>query len=398
MPDIFATQCYVLGEKDFKSSPAVEQNVRDLVLRWEAHDKPVWKLWSHVLAYSYEGIERTLARLGNRWDKVWHEHEHYEDGKKFVKKGLAASIFKKLDDGAVLTDLARFNIPDTILLKNDGTALYITQDIALTALKKKTYRADKLVWVIGPEQALAMKQLFAICEQLGIGARADFTHIPYGYVGLSDSDGNFQKMSSREGTVVLIDDVIDAAREKILAVLKENAAGEKSAEKIDPRKQVETAEKLALAAVKFSILKSERTRDIAFDVQQSVETKGDSGVYVLYTYARAKSIVRKAQHRPKMRPIAPKQEKMDEFAAQRDISRLLIFFPQVVARSLADFSVHHIAQFLLELSAAFNAWYAHEMILDGGPNEQQKLALVAATAQVIKNGLAIMGISTVEEI
>ena len=206
-PDVFVTECYVLGEKDFKNDPEIEKKTRELVVKWENDDKTVWEIWENVLSYAYQGINNTLNRLGSHWDKIWYEHEHYQDGKDFIEKGLEKGIFQKLEDGAVLTNLEKYNIPDTILLKKDGTSLYITQDIALTSLKKKTYNADKLVWVIGPEQSLAMKQLFTVSEQLGIGKVEDFTHVPYGYVGLKDGDGGFKKMSSREGTVVLIDDV-----------------------------------------------------------------------------------------------------------------------------------------------------------------------------------------------
>lgn len=384
LPDIFVTECYLAGEKAFRESSDTEQKVRDLVVRWESHDKKVWTLWKHVLSFSYAGIERTLARLGNReFDKIWYESEHYEEGKQWVEKGLAAGIFKKLEDGAVVSDLSAYNLADTILLKNDGTSLYITQDLALTALKKKTYKADKLVWVVGPEQALAFKQLFAVCEQLGIGKREDFTHVPYGYVGLKDGEGNFQKMSSREGTVVLIDDVIDAAREKISAIAEDLPA--------------ETAEKLALAAVKFSILKSDRNQEISFDVKQSVEINGDSGVYVLYTYARLKSLLRKAGNAA-AKSATNSAENIFQNEKAKDIARLVSFFPNIVARSFDIMSAHHVAQSMLAVCGAFNAWYANDTILDGSENQSAKLALVAAVAAVLENGLAILGVETVEEI
>jgi len=376
-PDAFVTKCYVAGEKYFGESEEIREKVRSLVVRWESGEKNVWKLWEHVLAYSYKGIGRTLARLGNRFDKVWYEHEHFAEGKKWVEKGLAAGIFKKLEDGAVLTDLAKHNISDTILIKNDGTSLYITQDIALTALKKKKYKADKLIWVVGPEQSLVMKQLFAVCEQLKIGRREEFTHVPYGYVALKAEGGGAKKMSSREGTAVLIDELIDTARQKILG---EGAAS------------AEVAEKLALTAVKFSLLKSERTQDIVFDVNQSVELKGDSGVYLLYTYARAKSILRKAVE-AKKKPGRP-----EALAEPRELLRLLAFFPKIVERSLNVLSSHLVAQFVLQICYDFNAWYSRETILDGSPNESAKLSVVAATAEVIKNSLGILGIETVEEV
>lgn len=384
LPDLFVTKCYTLGEVDFKNVQGADQHIRDMVLKWEANDENTWKLWSHVLSFSYQGMNRTLKRLGNRWDNVWHEHEHYTMGKEFVKRGLEKGVFKKLEDGAVVTNLLEYDIPDTILLKKDGTSLYITQDIALTDLKKKKFNADKLVWVIGPEQSLAMKQLFAVCEQLEIGSVNDFTHVSYGYVGLKDEDGKFKRMSSRAGTVVLLDDVIDAVKESVLQILNRDERG-------GLENKQDTAEDLALAAVKFSILKSDRHKDIAFDINQSVETKGDSGVYVLYTCARAKSILRKANDADITleNKIVP---------SGLGVARLLMFFPDIVKRSADSLSVHHVANFLLELCAAFNSWYAQEIILDGTPQQGSKLAIVRAVVQIIENGLGIMGIKVIEKV
>lgn len=384
-PDVFVTNCYVLGETDFKADPKIEQTVRNLVIAWEAKDEAVWKLWAHVLHYAYEGIEGTLSRLGNHWDKVWHEHEHYQEGKDYVEAGLSKGVFKKLEDGAILTDLTSYDISDTILLKNDGTSLYITQDIALTALKKKFYGADKLVWVIGPEQSLAMQQLFAVCEQLEIGKVSDFAHVTYGYVGLKGEDGGFKKMSSRAGTVVLIDDIIDNVKEKILA-------RETNEKHKDPENLEVLSEKLALAAVKFSLLRSERTQDLVFDVDRSIETSGDSGIYVLYAYVRTQSILRKKLDRSEF-VHSPTEE-----GQEGDLVKLLMFFPEVVSRSREDLSVHHIAQYLLEVCSAFGTWYGKEVILDGSDREDYKLAITECVGITIKNGLDILGIGTVDTI
>lgn len=179
-PDIFITECYVLAEGDMKT-PDAEAIVREMVVKWEAGDNSIHELWKHVLSIAYQGIDRTLARLGSHWDKVWYEHEHYQKGKDYVQSGLEKGVFEKTEDGAVVTKLeADYGISDTVILKRDGTSLYITQDLALTDLKKKTYEADKLVWVVGPEQSLAFKQLFAVCEQLGIGAVDDLVMLRMG--------------------------------------------------------------------------------------------------------------------------------------------------------------------------------------------------------------------------
>ncbi len=381
LPDVFASECYVLGSTACENNPEVDAIVRDMVVKWEAKDENIWKLWAYVLDFSYRGISRTLTRLGNRWDKVWNEHEHYQAGKDYVHKGLDMGIFKKLEDGAVLTDLEKYNLSDTILLKKDGTALYITQDIALTDLKKKTHQADRLIWVIGPDQSLAMKQMFAVCEQLGIGKVTDFTHVAYGYVALKDESGEIKKMSSRAGTVVLIDDVLDLVKSKILERLKAD-------NKISANSDI-LAEKLAIAAVKFSFLKPDRNQDTAFDIENSIQTTGDSGVYAMYTYARAKSVLRKAG----TAEIKPADSEIGS-----DVAKVLSLYPDVIKKSQTEFSAHHVAQYILSLCAAFNSWYGQEMILDGGEDQAHKLAITKSVAQVLKNALAILGIEVAEEI
>ena len=381
----FITECYVQGEKDFKEDEAVEKTVRQMVIDWEAKDEKVWALWQTVLDFAYEGMSLTLARLNNHFDKVWYEHEHYQKGKDYVEAGLEKGLFKKLEDGAVLTNLEeQYSIPDTIVLKKDGTSLYITQDIALTDLKKKTYEADKLVWVVGPEQSLAFKQLFAVCEQLGIGRVEDFTHIAYGYVGLKDVDGNYQKMSSRKGTAIFVDDFIDEVKSSIKARFAEE-------DKHDEATREELSEILALAAVKFALLKSDNTLDLAFDINEAVDVQGDTGMYVLYTYVRTQSILRKSE--------AVILDSSEVLAAQeeRSLVRLLCYYESVVAKSVHDMSAHHISQYLLELASEFNSWYAKEIVLDGSDREAYKLSVVSAVAITIKNGLNILGIETVDQ-
>jgi arginyl-tRNA synthetase len=381
-PDIFVTQCYVRGEEYFKSSPEAERVTRQLVVDWEAKDEMVWQLWRHVLDIAYQGVDRTLDRLGSHWDKIWYEHEHYEKGKDYVQAGLETGVFEKTEDGAVITTLeAQYGIPDTVVLKRDGTSLYITQDLALTDLKKKTYGADKLVWVVGPDQSLALKQLFAVCEQLGTGKVEDFTHVTYGYVGLKAADGGFQKMSSRAGTVVLIDDVIDGVKETIL---KRFVADGKEADEA-------TAEKLALGAVKFAFLKSDRTQDMTFDAEQSVDVQGDSGMYVLYTFVRTQSILRKAGERS-LTEFTP-----TEADAEHSLVRSLLYFQDVIKKSADDLSVHHIAQYLIELSSEFNSWYAKDMVLDDSVSEEYKIAITTAVGVTLQNGLRILGIETVDK-
>lgn len=384
--DEFVTECYVQAERLLSEDEENEKIVRQMVLDWEKGDEIIWELWEYVLKLAYSGIDKTLSRLDSHWDNIWYEHEHYQKGKDYVEEGLKKGIFKKLEDGAVLTQLEdKYNIPETILLKNDGTSLYITQDIALTDLKKKTFDADKLVWVVGPDQSMAMRQMFAVCEQLGIGKLDDFTHVSYGYVGLRDEEGAFKKMSSRTGSVVLIDDVIDEAKKAI----KTRLEGEER--HINEDREV-LAEKLAIAAVKFAFLKSDRTQDMFFDVEQSVDVQGDSGIYVMYTYVRTQSILRKAGNINTEAFSIP-----TELGEEMVLLRELLYFEEVVIKSVNDLSVHHVAQYLLKLCSEFNRWYAKETILDGSDRESYKVALVDAVSVTVGNALYLLGIATVDE-
>lgn len=373
--DIYITQCYIKGEEAMSNH---EVEVRQLVVDWENGDVHNHKLWKYVLDYSYAGMNKTLTRLESSWDTIWYESDHYQEGKDLVDEGLQKGIFQKLEDGAILTKLESYNIPDTILQKRDGTSLYITQDLALTKKKKLQNKADKLVWVVGPDQSLAMKQVFACCEQLGIGKLEDFWHITYGYVGLADKDGGFLKMSSRKGNVLLIDDVIDAVKEKLLEQMKE--------------KEEARAEKLALAAVKFAILKSGKDESLTFDINTSVDIKGDTGVYVMYTLARIHSILEKVNNVPNK--ITP-NETFERLARSSTILRTLLFYPNAIEKSYRDKSTHHVAQYILELCGAFNSLYEQEKIIDENDTEKIKLILLKLIEQTLVHALHILNITPV---
>ncbi len=379
-PDRFVDELYVKGATEAED-PEIEKLVRDLVVRWEAKDAVVWKLWEKVLSYAYDGQKKTLARLGATFDFVWHEHEHYQTGKDYVEKGLKEGVFKKLEDGAILSNLESMGLTDTVVVKKDGTALYITQDLALTDLKKKKHKADKMLWIIGPEQALAMNQLFAICEQLGVGKREEFMHVPYGYMSIKGEG----KMSSRKGNVMYLDDVIDEAKEKIAAIM---------AERIPAEELSKAAETIAHAAIAFGILKAGRMTDMAFDLSEALRLEGDTGPYLDYSAVRAMSVVEKA-----------KKEGLTEFNfspsegyAVSNLERILYRFPEVVERAGADLSPSTIANFLIELAANFNAFYASGQIIDMGDANTSlyKVALAEAFAATMKNGLYLLGIDVPE--
>lgn len=363
-PDRFVDELYARASIDFENEEN-EKKIRQIVINWEKDDKITWELWKKVLEYSYRGQQLTLKRLGNIHDKVWHEHEHYKKGKEIVEDGLKKGIFKNGKGGAIVTDLKKYNLPDTVVIKSDGTALYITQDLALTKLKIETFHPNHLFWVIGPEQSLALKQLFAVCEQLGIGKLDMFTHIAFGFMSIKGQG----KMSSRKGNVVYIDDLIDEAKEKIIKMHSINN---------------NLAEEIALGAIKYSILKVGRMQDIAFDFNESLSFEGNSGPYIQYTYARAQSILNKSNKKPKLSDVIMNEE-------ENLIERLLSRFPEIIELAATSYSPNILCEYLYNVASLFNTYYNKVQII-GSENEEFKLALTFSVGQILKNGLNLLGI------
>ena len=380
-PDKFMDELYVQASNDFKNS-TIEDQVRQFVVDWEAENKETWALWETVLKYVYQGQNKTLKRLGNKWDKVWHEHEHYKQGKQFVEQGLKTGVFKKLDDGAILTNLQKeFSIPDTIVQKKDGTSLYITQDIALTKLKKETFKADKMHWIIGPEQSLAMKQVFAVCDQLGIIKYDNCIHIAYGYMSIKGQG----KMSSREGNVIYIDDLIDQTKEEIRKILDEEKIGSDSLN--------QTSETIALGAIKYSILKTGRLTNTSFDIQSSIDIHGNSGPYLQYTHARCHSVLIKAQEQ-NIQDTKYKIQNTKYSLEELAVLKYLYRFPEVVTHAAQEYAPNHVCTYLYELAQRYNTFYNKHSVLNAQDDQIKafRLQLTQATMHTLKNGLSLLGI------
>lgn len=371
--DRFVDRMYVSGSQDFEKNKETEDCVRKFVVDWEAGDEANRELANTLVTWALEGQQETLSKLGSRVDLYWKESEHYGEGKSWVRKGLEQGIFKKLEDGAVLSSLEGYRLPDTILEKKDGTSLYITQDIALTALKKNT-GADKLFWVVGPEQSMALKQVFAICEQLGMGKREDFTHLSFGYMSVKGRG----KMSSRAGTVVYADELLDAAKSELKVVIPEEKFQAADAESL---------EAIALAAIKYSILKTGRNTDTAFDMEASLDVLGDSGPYLQYSCARAKSILRKAGE------SGPTTQFTDKVSS---IERMLIRYGDIVLRAAQDVAPNMLAQYLMKLAREFNSYYDKTPIIDSGENKSHRLSVVRAFVSIMQSGLRLLGIRSLE--
>lgn len=381
-PDHFIGTCYMYGAEAAKKSPEIDQEIRQIALDWENGDANTWKLWKLAIGYAHDGINQTLARIGSHWDLVWHEHEHYKDGRGMILDNISKGIFKRLENGAILSNLKSYNLPDTIVLKSDGTSLYITQDIALTKLKKNRFKADKLFWVIGPEQSLAMKQVFAICEQLGIGKLSDFTHLPYGLISIVDKQtGAKKKMSSRDGNTLYIDNLLDEVRDSLL----------NSGRDYDEK----TADLIAIDAVKFAVLKPSRNSDSVLDIQESINLKGDSGIYILYTLSRINSLLSKYTGDLSLL----QNEEFVLSAEERKVVMLMTYFPKKISDALEAYAPNILIEYILDIAHVFNSIYAKEQFIsEDVVNTRKKLYLSKSIAIVITNALKLLGIKPVDRI
>ncbi len=381
-PDRFMDNLYVQGAADCESSPESEALVRQWVVDWEAKDPLNWKLWRHVLEYVYEGQNLTLERLHNHFDHVWHEHDHYEAGKEWVQQGVESGVFRQLEDSAILTNLETYKIPDTVVQKKDGTSLYITQDIALTNLKNQAYQPDRLVWVVGSEQSLALQQMFAVCEQLGIVTLQQCEHINYGFMSIKGQG----KMSSRKGNTIFIDDLLDMARDSVRSRIQNDDLSETDKDAV--------AELLAESAVKYAILKVGRTTDTQFDVETSISLEGDSGPYLQYTHARCCSILRQAENDLVVSGEFDSSLHPSEVALVRWLDR----YPEIVSEAAHAAAPNMIAQYLYELAQRFNAFYSQVSVLnaDSAAARAHRLQEVRSVAQVLKSGFALLGFAAVE--
>jgi len=381
-PDRFVDELYVRASTDFKENEDTQSKVRQMVIDWENEEEKNWALWERVMDYSHRGQDMTLERLHSKWDFVWHEHEHYKQGKQLVEEGLKSGVFQRTPEGTIITNLDKYKIPNTVVEKSDGTALYITQDLALTKLKKEKFNADKMFWVIGPEQTLAMKQVFAVSEQLGTGKLSDFVHLMFGYMSIKGKG----KMSSRAGTVIYIDELIDEARDTILEKLEDRG--------FDGEEKQRIAEIIGVGAVKYSILKVARTTDTAFDFATSLAFDGNSGPYLVYTYVRARNILQGNTVSVDLKDLEVLQDEKE-----LDIIRYLLRFPEVVHTSGIQYAPNMIADFLFELAQKFNRFYKELYVLTAETEELKiaRLALTEVVATTLKTGLGLLGIETVEK-
>jgi len=357
--DHFDLVVYSLGARAEDLVKGVKDQVREMLQEWEKIEKKVRSLWKKIINWSLAGYKVTYERIGSLHDYVWHESRLYEGGKELVRKGVKKGIFRELPDGAILSDLGDYGLTNVILIKSDGTALYHTFDLNLTKQKRKKFPAKLYIWDIGNDQILYLKQLFAMCEQLGIGKESDYFHLNYGYVYLKGKG----KMSSRKGEVIKADELLDTAHQQALEIIKQSAP---ELRKVKTKKEKEeVAEMVGLAALKYGLLKFSREKDIQFDIEESVSLEGDSGPYLQYTYARCRSVLRKANTKDQ-----PLSEKLPQLETEEvTILRTIYKYPEILEEAAGLYAPNLVCNFLFDLAQKYNLFYNKQPILKAESEE-----------------------------
>ena len=361
---------------------AAQQMLRD----WEAGKPEVRELWQRMNSWVFAGFDETYKRMGIRFDHTYLESETYLLGKDIVAAGLEKGVFSKRDDGAVICDLGKMG--KKVVLRSDGTSVYITQDMGTTVRKHEDYSPDTMIWVVGDEQNLHFQMLFEILKRLGYEWASDLHHLSYGMVNLPNG-----RMKSREGTVVDADDLFDEMTRLAKEACKERGGAELSEAELNKR-----GEEIGLGALKFMLLKFNPRTTMIFDPAASLRFEGDTGPYVQYVAARISSIARKAAERG-LRPAAGNCDwQLLNTPQEKDLAVKLYFYPETLRTAAARRDCSGIADYLLELAKSFNRFYRDCPILacEDKCLAQARLTLAAAVRTVIADALGTLTIAAPE--
>lgn len=371
-----------------QESPLMKE-AHDMLVKWEANDPEVRALWKMMNDWVYAGFDETYKALGVGFDKIYYESNTYLEGKKKVEEGLAKGLFIRKEDNSVWADLTSEGLDQKLLLRSDGTSVYMTQDIGTAEMRFKDYPIDKMIYVVGNEQNYHFQVLSILLDRLGFKWGKDLVHFSYGMVELPNG-----KMKSREGTVVDADDLV-ASMIQNARTLSEDKVNK--LEDITEEEKNNIARIVGMGALKYFILKVDARKNMLFNPEESIDFNGNTGPFIQYTYARIRSILRKANAQGINIPAsvednAPLNEK--EIALIQKMND----FGAAVAQAGVDYSPSGIANYCYELTKEFNQFYHDYSILNADTEAEKTTRLVLAqnVAKVIKNGMELLGIEVPE--
>lgn len=372
---------YVLYNTLLEKDPSIEERAKECLQKWEAGDAKTRALWKKMNTWVLKGLNETYRRFSISFDKSYLESDLYTEGKDIILKGLKAGVFKKDETGAVYADLEQFGLPNKILLRKDGTAIYITQEIYLALKKWKEYKPSTSLYVVASEQDMYFKQFFAVLKLLGVPYADHLIHLSYGMVRLPSG-----KIKSREGTTADADTLLDELEGM---VTKEIVKREKNLSETEVKKR---ARAIALSAFKYFLLVVGPKSDMIFNPKESIAIHGKTGPYILYTYARLKSILRKNTI------PATSLRNSYEFIPEKPLLIQIMHFSHTVEEATDTTNPALLANYLYALAQETNDYYHGTPVLKAEPPiRAARLLLIAKIADTLKEGLALLGIQTIEK-
>lgn len=377
-----------VDEEEAKKTAPILLQAQQMLLAWENHDPEVYALWEKMNSWVYAGFDATYQQLEVDFDKIYYESQTYIDGRTKVEEGLSKGVFYKRADGSVWADLTQDGLDEKLLLRADGTSVYMTQDIGTATLRYADYDIQKMVYVVGNEQNYHFQVLSVLLDKLGFAWGKDLLHFSYGMVELPEG-----RMKSREGTVVdaddLMHDMIQSAREIALELGKtENA----SQEEID-----EIARMVGLGALKYFILKVDPKKNMTFNPKESIDFNGNTGPFIQYTHARIKSVLRKAAEMGMSYEKAINENLLIS-EKETNLIQLLASYPAIVKEAGQQYSPAVIANYIYELVKEYNQFYHDYSILKEENSDLRhfRLVLSATVANLVKQGMKLLGIDVPE--
>lgn len=376
-----------MSEEEAKKEAPIMQQAQAMLRKWEAKDPEVYNLWETMNGWVYEGFDKTYKELGISFDKIYYESQTYLLGKSLVEEGLEKGIFFRKEDNSVWIDLAADGLDQKLLLRGDGTSVYMTQDLGTALTRFKEENLDAMIYVVGNEQNYHFQVLKLILSKLGYQWADQITHLSYGMVELPEG-----KMKSREGTVVDADDLID----EMVATAREMS---QELGKLDGLSEEEIAaicHMVGLGALKYFILKVDPRKTMLFDPRESIDFNGNTGPFIQYTHARIKSVLRKAA----AQGIAPADKIDGSLLVPEEVALVgqLTDYPAIVAAAAENFAPSIIANYAYELAKGYNSYY-HDfpVIRESDPAKQAlRLTLAATVARTLASAMALLGINVPE--
>ena len=376
-----------MDEETAKQEAPLIKEAHEMLVKWEQGDAEVRALWQKMNNWVYEGFDQTYKLMGVGFDKIYYESETYLVGKKKVEEGLAKGLFYRRDDNSVWADLTKDGLDEKLLLRADGTSVYMTQDIGTAQMRFQDYPIDKMIYVVGNEQNYHFQVLSILLDRLGFKWGKELVHFSYGMVELPNG-----KMKSREGTVVDADELMEAMIDEARKMSDELG---KFADMSDDEKQT-IARQVGLGALKYFILKVDARKNMLFNPEESIDFNGNTGPFIQYTHARIRSILRRAEEQK----ISVKQEASSYLPNEKEIALIqkLADYGAAVQQAGKDYSPSGIANYCYELTKEFNQFYHDYSILNAESDSAKAFRLLLAdnVAKIIKNGMALLGIEVPE--